>query len=188
MKSLPRQVEPHCNCPLIGPDMNEIETAVRNGTIPVIALSVSQDDLEDVDFLLWEQELNDGQREIGTYLAISPVWKSGLGNPDANVLEKCQVRRIANLLLQFESLEQGKDIIIAGAEHLERRLTVRFWMDTFCIPESPQPQELRNTCIAQMRKIYESAIAMIAHDPDLQRLSSDANPAEFLGHLMSCAW
>lgn len=188
MKSLPRHVQPHCDCPLIGPDMNEIETAVRNGTVPVIALGLPQDDLEDVDFLLYEQDLNDGQLGLGRYFAISHVWKEGLGNPDANVLPKCQVRRLANLLLELESSEQGKNITIAGAEHLERRLTGRFWMDTFCIPVNPQEQELRNICIAQMRKIYESAIAVIALDPDLQRLSSDAIPTEFLGHLVSCAW
>ena len=188
MKSLPRHVELHCDCPLIGPDMNEIETAVRNGTVPVIALSLSQDDLEDVDFLLWEQDLNDGQRQIGTYFAISHVWKEGLGNPDANVLPKCQVRRIAKLLLELETSEQGKFIIIEGSQYLERRLTVPFWIDTFCIPVSPQSQDLRNICIARMRKIYESAIAVIALDPDLQRLSSDTSATEFLGHLMSCSW
>ena len=188
MKSLPRHLEPHCDCPLIGPDMNEIETAVRNGTVPVIALSLSQDDLEDVDFLLREQGLNDGQREIGTYFAISHVWKEGLGNPDANVLPKCQVIRIANLLLELESSEQGKFIIIEEYEHPGRRLTVPFWIDTFCIPVSPQSQDLRNICIARMRKIYESATAVIALDPDLQRLSSDASATEFLGHLMSCSW
>ena len=138
INSLPRYVEPHCDCPLIGPDMNEIETAVRNGTVPVIALSLPQDDLEDVDFLLWEEDLNDGKRVLGRYFAISHVWKEGLGNPDANVLPKCQVRRIANLLL--ETSEQGKFIIIEGSEHLERRLTMPFWIDTFCIPVSPQSQ------------------------------------------------
>ena len=108
MKNLPRHVEPSCDCPLIGPDMNKIETAVRNGAVPVIALRLPQDSLEDVDFLLWEQDLNDGQHEIGTYFAISHVWKEGLGKPDANVLPKCHVRRIAKLLLELETSEQGK--------------------------------------------------------------------------------
>ena len=188
MRSLPKHVEPQCNCPLIGPDMNDIETAVRNGTVPVIALSLPQDELEDVDFLLWEENLNDDQRGIGRYFAISHVWNEGLGNPDANSLPKCQVMRMANLLLELENSEQGEFIIIEGSENLERRLTVPFWIDTFCIPVSPQSQDLRNICIARMRKIYESATAVIVLDPDLQRLSSDANPTEFLGHLMSCSW
>ena len=188
MRSLPKHVEPQCDCPLIGPDMNDIETAVRNRTVPVIALSLPQDEREDVDFVLWEENLNDDQRGIGTYFAISHVWNEGLGNPDANLLPKCQVMRMANLLLELENSEQGKFIIIEGSEHLERRLTVPFWIDTFCIPVSPQSQDLRNICIARMRKIYESATAVIVLDPDLQRLSSDANPTEFLGHLMSCSW
>ena len=188
MKSLPRHVEPHCDCPLIGPDMNEIETAVENGTVPVIALSLPRDNLEHVEFLLWEEDLNDGKHVLGRYFAISHVWKEGLGNPDANVLPECQVRRIANLLLELETSEQGKSITIEGSEHLERRLTMPLWIDTFCIPVSPQSQILRNMCIARMRKIYESATAVITLDPDLQLLSSDANPTEFLGHLMSCSW
>ena len=188
MKSLPRHVEPHCGCSLIGPDMTYIETAVRNGTIPLIVLSLPQENTEDVDFLLWEQALDDGQREMGKYFAFSHVWKEGLGNPDANLLPKCQVIRIANLLLELESSEQGKSIIIEEYEHPGRRLTVPFWIDTFCVPVSPQSQDLRNICIARMRKIYESATAVIALDPDLQRLSSDASPTKFLGHLLSCSW
>lgn len=39
-----------------------------------------------------------------------------------------------------------------------------------------------------MRRIYESATAVIALDQDLQGLSSDASATEFLGHLMSCSW
>ena len=122
--------------------MNKIKTAVRNGAVPVIALCLPQDDLEDVDFLLWEKDLNDGQHEIGTYFAISHVWKEGLGKPDTNVLPKCQVRRIAKLLLEPETSEQAKSIIIEGSEHLERRLTVPFWIDTLCTPVSPQLQDL----------------------------------------------
>ena len=188
MRSLPKHVEPHCGCPLIGPDMTDVETAVRNGTLPVITLSLPLENTEDVDFLLWEQALDDGQRGMGKYFAFSHVWKEGLGNPDANVLPKCQVRRIAKILLELENSEQGKSIIIEGSEHLGRRQTVPFWIDTFCIPVSPQSQDLRNICIARMRKIYESATAVIALDQDLQGLSSDASATEFLGHLMSCSW
>ena len=185
---LPRHVESDCVCQLIGPDMNEIETALRNGTVPVVALSLPQDDLEDVEFRLWEEDLSDSQHDLGRYFAISHVWKEGLGNPNANALPKCQLRRIANILLELEISEQGKSIIIAGSEHLERRLTVPFWIDTFCVPVAPQLQELRNICIARMRKIYESATAVVALDPDLQRLSSNTSPIEFLGRLISCSW
>ena len=141
-----------------------------------------------MEFIEGEQALNDAQRTMGKYFAFSHVWKEGLGNPDANVLPKCQVIRIANILLELEISEQGKFIIIEEYEHPGRRLTVPFWIDTFCIPVSPQSQDLRNICIARMRKIYESATAVIALDPDLQRLSSDASATEFLGHLMSCSW
>lgn len=143
MRSLPKHVEPHCGCPLIGPDMTDIETAVKNGTIPVIVLSLPQDDLEDVEFLLREQTLTDGQCGIGNYFAFSHVWKEGLGNPDANVLPKCQVMRIAKILLELEDSEQGlelkdseqgKSIIIEGSEHLERRLTVPFGSTPFAYP------------------------------------------------------
>ena len=67
-----------------------------------------------------------------------------------------------------------------------RRLTVNFWMDTFCIPIEPQLQGLRNRCIGQMRRIYKSAAAVVTLDTDLQRLSSDAKPTEVLGRLFSC--
>lgn len=186
-KILPSHTEPDCTCPLIGPDMDEIETALRNGTLPVVALSLPEGDLEDVEFLLWEEDLNDSQLDLGRYFAISHVWKVGLGNPNTNLLPKCQIRRIANSLLELETSDQGKSIIIAGSKPPGRRLTVPFWIDTFCIPVSPQSQELRNICIARMRRIYESAPAVIALDPDLQRLSSNASPTEFLGHLMSCS-
>lgn len=188
MEDLPKHVDPDCHCPLIGPDMDEIEQAIRNGTIPVVALSLPQDETEEVELLLWEEDLTEGKMDMGRYFAISHVWKEGLGNPDTNLLPSCQVRRMANILLELEASEQGKSIIIAGSEALDRRLTVPFWMDTFCIPVRPESQDLRDICISRMRKIYESSTAVIALDPDLQGLDSTASPLVFLGHLMSCSW
>ncbi|KAL9614296.1 MAG: hypothetical protein Q9167_001179 [Letrouitia subvulpina] len=187
-QTLPKHVAPDCDCPLIGPDMDEIGTAIKNGKLPAVALSWPQDDPEDVDLSLWGEDLTDNKLDVGRYFAISHVWKQGLGNPNANVLPKCQVRCIAAILVELEASQQGKSIIIAGSESLEHRLTVPVWIDTFCIPVCPEMSELRNICIARMRKIYESATAVIALDPDLQQLSSKARPSEFLGHFLSCSW
>ena len=45
------------------------------------------------------------------YIALSHVWADGLGNPKANSLPQCQLRRIYKLLTGFcreESIEEGQ--------------------------------------------------------------------------------
>lgn len=164
---IPKHVERDCACPLLGPDMEDIATAIRNGTVPIVAVSASLDSQEDVELLLWEEELEESRLDLGRYFAISHVWKEGLGNPQSNKLPRCQIRRIANLLFELEASEQGKSIKIAGPRPPGRRLTMPFWLDIFCVPVRPEQQDLRNMCISRMRKIYESATAVVILDPDM---------------------
>ncbi|KAL8976177.1 MAG: hypothetical protein Q9205_007769, partial [Flavoplaca limonia] len=132
--SLPKHTQSECVCPLLGPDMELVEEAIRNGNLPVVAIVLPQNDSDDVVFSLAEEELPDERLFIGRYFAISHVWNEGLGNPNANLLPSCQIKRIAGLMNNVKGTAEGKEIQMEDPEYTEYRLTVPFWMDTFCIP------------------------------------------------------
>ncbi len=186
--ALPRHVAVDCDCPLLSPQMDEVFALLQAGLVPTIAISMPEDDSKQIEFLLSGERLDNGVREMCRYLAISHVWKDGLGNPDSNALPRCQVKHIGKLLLELEGSWLGEMATIAEYKKPGYRLTVNFWMDTFCIPVQPRLQELRNGCIGQMRKIYQSAAAVLVFDPDLQQLSSNSKPIEVVGRLLSCSW
>ena len=186
--SLPKHTQSECVCPLLGPDMDLVERAIRNGNVPVVALVLPQNDSDDIVFRLGEEELPNEGPCMGRYFALSHVWKEGLGNPNANLLPSCQIKRMAGLMNNVKGTEEGMEIQMEDPEYPACRMTVPFWMDTFCIPVSPQSQDLRNASIARMRKIYASARGVIALDPDLQSIPSNASPAVLMGLLLSCSW
>lgn len=188
-QSLPQHVTAECQCPHLGPNRELIEASIKNNNIPIIALVLQEDDPDDVGFMMWEEELDEDRPDMGRYFALSHVWKQGLGNPSTNLLPRCQLKRLARLLMNIRNdTDQGQTIEFSDPQHQEGQVTIPFWMDTFCIPVEPQLQELRNRCIARMRKIYECASGVIALDYDLQGMPKDANHAVCIGHLLSCSW
>ena len=187
-QALPMHVTADCDCPLLGPQMDEIVELLQAGFVPNVAISMPEDDSEQIEILLSGERFEKSGREMCRYVAISHVWKDGLGNPDANALPRCQVKRIGELLLELEDSWLDEIATIVEYKKPRHRATVNFWMDTFCIPVQPRLQELRNGCIGQMRKIYQSAAAVLVLDPDLQQLRSNAKPIEVVGRLLSCSW
>ncbi len=187
-QALPRHVRTDCACPLLSPDMDEMIKLIEAGLVPVVSISIPEDDSEPTEILLNGVRFEKAEREMCRYVAISHVWKDGLGNPDSNALPRCQVRRIGELLQELEGSWYHDAATMAEHEKPGRLVTVNFWMDTFCIPVRPQFQDLRNDCIRQMRKIYQSAAAVIVLDPDLQQLHGNAKPIEVLGRLLACSW
>ncbi|KAL8876663.1 MAG: hypothetical protein Q9198_005180 [Flavoplaca austrocitrina] len=124
--SLPKHTQSGCVCPLLGPDMELVEGAIRNGNVPLVVLVLPQNDSDDVVFRLAEEELPDEELFIGRYFAISHVWNEGLGNPNANLLPSCQIKRITGLMNNVKGTEEGKEIQLEDPEYTECRLTVPF--------------------------------------------------------------
>lgn len=154
------------DCTFMGPPMQEVGRILHDGDIPLISLkkntnqhvievSRSSKDNESVDF----------------YVAISHVWSEGLGNPHANALPLCQLKRLQCLVNSVYSS--------VGQE------SVPFWIDTISVPLIP---ELKTFAIASMDRVYAEARGVLVLDKSLQGSSSDDSDTERLVRLGHSVW
>jgi hypothetical protein len=86
------------------------------------------------------------------YIAISHVWSHGLGNPVRNALPWCQVRKL------FELIRTCGNELVA------------LWIDTLTVPIQP---EYKRKAIAQLRKVYRNAEAVLVLDRYLEKVGPD---------------
>lgn len=123
----------------------------------------------------------------GDYIAISHVWAGGLGNFVENRLPQCQLQAIHEdvehaMVSRFSGEPFGTEL---GTGYLRPQTigplsclcwlpqsnTVRYWMDTLCIPNN-SPAE-RKSAINSMGRIYAGAAAVLVLDPTLRSISHD---------------
>ncbi|KAF2491481.1 hypothetical protein BU16DRAFT_119704 [Lophium mytilinum] len=93
-----------CECGLIRPPMENMIQVLKNGDIPVLALSDEEDDAS---------KMRVYAAKDCSYVAISHVWADGLGNPEENAILRCQARRLHRHRLSY--MEGGEDL-----EHTRR--------------------------------------------------------------------
>lgn len=116
------------------------------------------------------------------YIAISHVWAGGLGNFVKNQLPQCQLqaihkdvehamRELRDNVLETGYLRPQTRGTLARLCWLPQYNTVRYWMDTLCIPNN-SPAE-RKSAINSMGRIYAGAAAVLVLDPTLRSISHD---------------
>lgn len=158
-----------CRCELLGPPTHEIVSMIRSGRIPLLSIAST----ETSPYLKVNVEsLRPGER----YIAFSHVWSDGLGNPSTNRLPLCQLQRIRSLLEELAAGMSTADLVNRLAfSTLWRKFhgpSVRFWMDTLCIPVEPQYKEFRSLAIKKMKDVYEHAYRVAVLDAALEACSS----------------
>jgi Heterokaryon incompatibility protein (HET) len=104
------------------------------------------------------------------YVAISHVWKDGLGNPSGNIMHACQITRIQKLI---DSL-------------YDNLRPVYFWIDTLCVPV--HHKNLRNLAIRSMHKTYSQANRVLVLDSELQQVTMDISYQEALLRIRVSGW
>ena len=81
-----------CQCPDVSPDVNILVSLIRAGRTPLINLSdrsiLAYAMVEPMQLVAHESDM--------PYIAISHVWKDGLGNPHHNALPICQITWLSN--------------------------------------------------------------------------------------------
>lgn len=103
------------------------------------------------------------------YVAISHVWRGGLGNPHLNALPRCQLARIQGLV---------------NAQYPPHLRPIPFWMDTLCVPLDDR----RKTAIQQMKSIYQEASTVLVLDTALQSHALANNALVNLTRIRYCSW
>lgn len=110
------------------------------------------------------------------YIAISHVWAGGLGNFVENRLPQCQLQAIHEdvehaMVSRFNADPFHTIGRLACLCWLPQSKTVRYWMDTLCIPNN-SPAE-RKSAINSMGRIYAGAAAVLVLDPTLRSISHE---------------
>ncbi|KAL7917865.1 hypothetical protein ACQKWADRAFT_305659 [Trichoderma austrokoningii] len=161
----PLHLSEDCTCPLINIDERATSLILRStDTYPILRFDQIGDQLDDFELAVEPYEPG------VPYVALSHVWANGLGNPRANSLPRCQVKRVAQLIA---SLQDQVEV-----EQTEYKTKYRIWIDTLCCPI-----ELESKLIALERiaGVYRNAAHVLVLDATLTGLhSQDTHPAELL--------
>lgn len=130
-----------------------------------------QGDLHDLEC----QIIESGTR---SYVAISHVWADGLGNPDANSLNKCKLHHLRGLV---EDIEKAQLEVSTTGKH------ALIWLDTLCCPA--EDGEGKQRAIEKIRLVYRSAKYVLVLDAGLMSYpAQDQGPVEILLRIFTCGW
>ena len=186
-----------CECQFLSPKIESLISIIRNGQKPLILLptdAVSYEAVGSLDVITGEPGVS--------YVAISHVWKDGLGNPHKNALPVCQILRLSGLV---HSVYAARNNTSGG---MSRQLSaevswisdsgslIPIWIDTLCVPVGHKYKEERNVAISNMREVYQEADAVLVIDAELQRVPLNAmswkrpvvDRIGMLFRFSTCAW
>jgi hypothetical protein len=128
------------------------------------------------------------------YIAISHVWAGGLGNSVRNELPQCQLQtihedvghamssRLSRMIFLTEFAPDSEDLHLqlqkmgrlARLPSSPASTTVRYWMDTLCIPTNiDKYADEKERAINSMGRVYAGAAAVLVLDPTLRSISYD---------------
>ncbi|KAL0572045.1 hypothetical protein V5O48_009923, partial [Marasmius crinis-equi] len=143
-----------CDCTWFSFETDALGTILREGRIPIVAFDTDAEQL-----ILSSAEVF--SNATTPYIALSHVWSDGLGNPHANALPLCQLRRIAALV-------QG--LLPAPQPSTAAQSKPWFWMDTLCCPV--KDRAARSLAIQRMRQTYQRASSVLVLAADLQAIAA----------------
>ena len=156
-----RHEEPLPCCEFIPVDTRKVIATLEQGLIPVVTYEEQSDAPTHIKVSAADSST--------AYVAISHVWSDGLGNPHANAMPICQVKRISSMCRS----EDGS--------------RMPFWIDTFCCPT--EPEEATELAISLMRKTYHEAAAVLVLDEWLSSCSAQCVPAaDIMLRIMLSGW
>jgi hypothetical protein len=156
-----------CDCEFIGVETAHLADLLETVDIPLLTLDSSSEAAKVI--LLTERDSALG------YVAISHVWADGLGNPAANKLPLCQLRRIQH---QVDALYDEKSSI---ANH-------PFWIDTICVPVGEVFTEQRKRAIEGMANVYRSADKVLIFNEELRQVDVKRNLVELAARASRTSW
>ena len=154
----------HCcaegSCEFQGPLPTDIYRILDDSDYPILLLEADQDGSILIDVV--------PAVSAPPYVAISHVWAHGLGNPRANTMPTCQLRRLYRLV-----------------QDLLPQKRCALWIDTLLCPVEGRYCDL---AIAKMVPTYRDARKVLVLDEGILRVSRMLAPTEILLHIASSMW
>ncbi|KAI4196654.1 MAG: hypothetical protein LQ350_006407 [Teloschistes chrysophthalmus] len=148
-----KHVDDICRCSDYPVKVSEVVDILSNGSLPLLKITPGTS--------LNEMKIVVIQASPGSdYVAYSHVWSDDLGNPYANSLPRCQLKRLHNLTRQF----------VPGAESDENTRGLSIWIDTLCCPV--EPPAAKNLALRSMKVPYTEASHVLVLDSSLEHVGS----------------
>ncbi|KAI0383681.1 hypothetical protein F5Y04DRAFT_19052 [Hypomontagnella monticulosa] len=157
-----RHLYKNCECEPIVVDLEEVQSILRRGGIPIIETWMDSDEKIQL------RPVDSTKRRI--YVTISHVWSDGLGNPHSNAIPRCQLLKV-------------QSTATAICEDLNGNIP--FWLDTLVVPLEP---ETRKLAISRMKDTYSRAHKALVLSNDIDMWIKDLSPLEFFMRLFCSAW
>ena len=172
-------VEPTCHCKHFTMKPEDLKRCLSKKCLPLLKVKDIGNDLHQVQVQVVEYS---GKEQ---YVAISHVWAYGMGNPSANSLPECQIKRLGELISTLRSTAAE----IEDQKHKENASTVKdslqsdpkpnlnsgcrevyLWIDTLCCPVSPP--DLKTISIEILQETYNKANYVLVIDGGLTACDS----------------
>ncbi|EWC48128.1 hypothetical protein DRE_02707 [Drechslerella stenobrocha 248] len=205
-----KHVDDDCSCEHDGPEIEDVKKCLEDGHIPSLTLSIVDGEYVGMKVKpqknksagIWSrQSEKNGLAKSLDYVALSHVWSDGLGNPFANTLPRCQLRRLA--YYANYTINNGKARGLRGG--IEKLMTldrhtfakrqgslwgqrpdfeIDFWTDTLCVPLDNQYRKL---AIKNMNNVYRQARYVMVLDASIAQHEFRTD-MELMGRLMLSTW
>jgi hypothetical protein len=157
-----------CNCCILTPDIESVVKIIRKDITPLLRFHPSQRDEGKGSFL---EVLRD--KSTRPYVALSHVWKDGLGNEKSNSLSQCQLARI----------QKAVNSLFGNA----MCRSYPFWMDTLLVPQGYDVEKQKT--LNRMTKIYKDADKVLVIDSEIVASCSRASsPTDILIRICLSNW
>lgn len=160
-----RHTTADCQCSHWAVDRERIRSIVASGDFPLIMLE------KDGDQELKMHIKASTYEDIETYIALSHVWRDGLGNAAANSLPRCQMQRLHTKVRLYPGPRSSW-----------------FWIDTLCIPVDDETGALRQQAIASMASVYQGASCVLVIDAGLETIDISLSDADFMAQILGSPW
>ncbi|KAF2650933.1 hypothetical protein K491DRAFT_607929 [Lophiostoma macrostomum CBS 122681] len=178
-----KHASPNCTCEHIWSPLKQVLRILGKRQIPLLSMDIS--DRGDIN--LHVESYIEGQ----DYVAFSHVWSDGLGNPVTNSLPRCQYCRLKKLLDGLCATTTTWHLVnTAQFDAVYRRYrnrSVRFWLDTLCIPVDSKYAKERLTALQLMKETYQLAKRVLILDSELESHATHS-PVETFMRVSICGW
>ncbi|KAF3903658.1 hypothetical protein AA313_de0206573 [Arthrobotrys entomopaga] len=205
-----RHVMPDCGCEFDGPNIEDVKSCLEDGHIPSLSISIVNGEYQGMVVKpqkveqpsIWKRHQNkSGIAKSLNYVALSHVWSDGLGNPVANTLPRCQLRRLAyyvNYTMKdgrARGIKGGMEKMFNLTKHIfskregtvweqDPNFEICIWVDTMCVPLQ---KEYRKLAIQNMNQVYRQARYVMVLDASIARHDFRTDE-ELMGRVVLSTW
>jgi hypothetical protein len=166
-----------CQCHDVHVPLEQVLRIVAAGGIPLIRIGR----LPSGEFGL---EVVSYTRKI-RFTAISHVWADRQLGSKKNALPRCQVEYLDSILASLpREIEDWrlrdwltKRAPTSSAIEPPSRAYEYFWLDTFCVPQDKQHDDLKSKAIGSMNLVYAAAAQTLVFDSGLQKFDAGQRPS-----------